>query len=546
VRGTLALRPSPFLFAFALACGAESFAGPAPESGERRIAPRTSGARPGERVPETKRPSALTPPFPGPRASAPLLPLAALPDAVPLSLERVGFGGHWLVACTARTDTDKNGRIAVDVGPAGALVGDALGIELVVGAGKPESIDDLLAYDPTGRFVVVRRANRAWLVDAGGGKDLDLTGLDLDDRDDALPRQGHRALAFDPRGELVAYVKRRANRPEVVIRSLTSGVEHAVTDVPGEPYRIAWDGTGEQLVVTTVADDTSGNGRLDWPAPAAKGRRFACSGPLPRFRVTPDIGDRPTTFVAPRAGGAARFVPDLAVPFGATVVVRAPDGELLLVSGAARKLLTPASCGARILFADPTRGLLLVGCPGKNPQKAAVELVGVGYRLELGVEVQPTSIDAWPGAPTRLVALYPGLDALLVDIERRAIVRLEAGDQVLTTSGGRALVRRRGSIVLVDVDKSSTRTLVPRLPRLPHVLVHGTTAAVGVDVLDVLRDEPLGAVSGRPLALAASGEALVARGGPPSAERLALGPLVWEKPAERAGESASPGARMLR
>ncbi|HEX6272623.1 MAG TPA: hypothetical protein VFZ53_06280 [Polyangiaceae bacterium] len=546
MREPLALRPSPFLFAFALACGTESSARPAPQSGERRVAPRPGALKSSDQAREAKRPSALHPPFPGPGASALLLPRAALPDAVPLSVEHVGFGGHWLVACSARTDTDKNGRLAVDVGPGGNLVGDALGVELVVGAEKPELIDDLLAYDPTGRYVAVRRAARAWLVDAGGGNDLDLTALDWDDRDDVLPRRNHRALAFDPRGELVAYVRRRANRPEVVVRSLTSGVEHAVTDVPGEPYRMAWDGTGEQLVVTAVADDTNGNGRLDWPAPAAKGRRFACSGPLPRFRVTPEVGDRPSTFIAPRSGGPARFVPDLAVPFGATVVVRAPDGELLLVSGAARKALTPASCGARILFADPARGLLLVGCPGKNPQKAAVELVGAGYRLELGVEVQPTSLDAWPGTPTRLVALYPGLDALLVDLERRAVVRLEPGDQVLTTNGPRALVRRRGSIVLVDVDKNSTKTLAPRLSRLPFVLVQGTAVAVGNTVFDVLRDEPLGTVSGRPLALAPSGEALVARGGPPSAERLALGPLAWEKPAERGGESAALGARMLR
>jgi hypothetical protein len=542
----LSLRPSPFLFAFTLACGAESSARPASQSGERRVAPRASAGIPAGHLPEVKRPSALHPPFPGPRASALLLPLAALPDAVPVSLEHVGLGGHWLVACAARADTDKDGRVAVDVSPGGSFVGDALGIELVVGAEKPALIDDLLAYDPTGRYVAVRRGTRAELVDAGGGKELDLTALGWDDRDDVLPRRNHRALAFDPRGELVAYIRRRANRPEVVLRSLSSGVERAVTDVPGEPYRMAWDGTGEQLVVTTVADDTSGNGKLDWPAPAAKGRRFTCTGPLPRLRVTPEVGDRPSTFIASRSGGPARFVPDLAVPFGATEVVRAPDGALLLVSGATRKALTPASCGARILFADPARGLLLVGCPGKNPQKAAVELVGVGYRLELGVEIQPTSIDAWPGVPTRLVALYPGLDALLVDLDRRAIVRLEPGDQVLATSGSRALVRRRSSIVLLDVDKNSTKTLVPRLSRLPFVLVQGTAVAVGNTVFDVLRDEPLGTVSGRPLALAPTGEALVARGGPPSAERLALGPLVWEKPAEHAGERAAAGAGMLR
>ena len=162
------------------------------------------------------------------------------------------------------------------------------------------------------------------------------------------------------------------------------------------------------------------------------------------------------------------------------------------------------------------------------------------------MEVQPTSIDAWPGSPTRLVPLYPGADALLFDLERRATVRLEAGDQVLATGGARALVRRRGAILLFDVDKNSTKTLVPKLPPLPFVVVQGTMAVVGTAVLDVLRDDPLGTVSGRALALTPSGDVLVARGGPPSAERLALGPLVWERPVERDPAKDPAGARMLR
>jgi hypothetical protein len=498
------------------------------------------------RPPGKPRPSALSPPFPGPLSSVPSLPLAEFTEALPISVERVGSGGHWLVACVARSDSDNNGRVAVDVGPGGNLVGDALSVELAVGGKKPEVIDDLLAWDPSGRFVAVRRGGKALVLDLAGRSELSLAALGWDERDDALPRRAHRALAFDPRGELLAYVRRQGGRSEVVVRALGSGTERAVLDLPGEPHRMAWDGTGEQLVVSTVADDTNGNGRLDWPAKSSAGPRFACSGPLPRLRVTPEVGDRPSTFVAPRTGGAARFVPDFAAPFGANLIVRASDGELLLSGPSGRKLLAPAACGARILFADPARGLLLVACPGKNPQKAAVELVGAGYRLELGVEVQPTSIDAWPARATRLVPLYPGLDALLVDLERRATVRLEPGDQVLATNGGRALVRRRGGVALLDVDKGTTKLVVPKLAALPSVLVEETIAVVGAEVLDPLRDDPLGTISGRPLALTAAGDVLVARGGPPSAERLALGPLVWEQPAPRVASGAAAGARMLR
>jgi hypothetical protein len=189
---------------------------------------------------------------------------------------------------------------------------------------------------------------------------------------------------------------------------------------------------------------------------------------------------------------------------------------------------------------------LLVACPGKNSQKAAVELVGIGYRLELGVEVQPTSIDAWPEQPKRLVPLYPGLDALLVDLERRTTLRLEPGDQVLATSGARALVRRQGTVLLLDVDKNTAKTVAPKLPPLPQVLVQGTAVVLGTELLDVLHDQPLGSITGRPLALTPAGEVLVARGGPPSAERLATGPLRWERLPNPATTSLGAGARMVR
>jgi hypothetical protein len=536
------------LIAFALACGAESSARPVQSAGRRSL---PAGKAQGSLPPAASgkaRSGALGPPFRRPLPGPLPLPLAAFADAVPVSVERVGLGGHWLVVCAARADSDKNGRVAVEIGPGGALGGDALEIELVVGGRKPEVIEDLLAYDPTGRFVAVRRAGKAVLLDLFMASELELLTLDWDDRDDTLPFRAHRALAFDPRGEILAYVRRRGARSEVVLRALETGAERPILELPGEPHRMAWDGTGEQLVVSTVADDTSGNGRLEWPAALAKGPRLVCSGPLARMRTTPEVGDRASTFVAPRSGGAARFVPDFAAPFGAGVVVRAADGALLLAGPTGRQPLAPASCGARILHADPTRGLLVVACPGKNPQRAAVELVGVGYRLELGVEIQPTSIDAWPDRPTRLLPLYPGSEALLVDLDRKATFRLEPGDQVVATSGTRALVRRRGTVVLVDAEKNTTKTLVPKLPPLPFVLVQGSLAVVGSDVVDVLRDDPLGTISGRALALTPSGEVLVARGGPPSAERLALGPLVWEQPPPKfvGGAPAPPPSPMIR
>ncbi|HEX6766263.1 MAG TPA: hypothetical protein VF103_12315, partial [Polyangiaceae bacterium] len=419
---------------------------------------------------------------------------------------------------------------AVDIGPKGELTGDATALELAIGGRKAQPIDDLFAADPTGRYLAIRRGGKALLIAVDSEQELELATLEWDDRDDAVPLRGHRALAFDPRGELLAYVRRREKRSDVILRTLSTGAERAVPNLPGEPYRMTWDESGEALVVSSVADDTNQNGRADWPAPPAKAPRLRCSGPLPRLRVTPEIGDRPSTFVVPRAGDSARFVPELATPFGRSVLVRAADGELLFDAPGGRRALTPATCGARILHSDPTRGLLLVGCPGKNPQKAMVELVGVGFRLELGVEIQPTAIDAWPSEPKRLVPLYPGTEALLVDLEKKATVPLEPGDQVLSSEGSRVLVRRRGGVVLLDIDRNVVKNLVSKLPPLAPVLVEGTMAVVGPMLFDARRDDPVGSVTGRALGLTAWGDVLVALGGPPSAEHLATGPLRWQPP----------------
>ncbi len=91
----------------------------------------------------------------------------------------MGAGGAWLVVCR------QNG---------------APRPELAVNGRSLEPVDDLLAWDPTGEFVVIRRASVVWLVDVGTNARTNLSELGFDDRDDVLDYRQHRALAFDPRG----------------------------------------------------------------------------------------------------------------------------------------------------------------------------------------------------------------------------------------------------------------------------------------------------------------------------------------------------------
>ena len=507
-----------------LACGvaqAQVVAPPAPPARALRPAlPSGSPSQPKAALP-TK-----TPPPPAP----PMGPLAEITDAVPLTLESVGRGGRWLVACTARADTDGNGRVEVKVGIGGALGGDTLRGELFVGGRAAEPIDDLLGSDPSGRYVVVREGKSILLIDVTREERLDLGVLGFDDRDDTLPYRQHRALAFDPRGEMLAYVRATPKR-ELVFRTLETGEERSVTALPGDPWRFYWDGSGEQLVVTTIDADTNQNGRLDWPGRVAKRPRLRCQGPIPRFSVGAESGDQTSTYLVARDTLRAEPAPDFAASFGRGWLSRASDGALYLQRGKNRRLLSGTDCGARVLHADPDHDTLLVACTGgKNPQKAAVELLTPSSRLELGVFVQPSFFDRSPEAPARLVPLYPGSEALLVDLERRLALPLTTGDRVIATSGARALVRRSDRLRLIDGNTGLEKALPDTIERLAEVVIDGPRVAVGSRIFDLDEARELGKVSGRPLALASTGEALVAEGGSATADRLARGPLRWHAP----------------
>jgi len=412
--------------------------------------------------------------------------------------------------------------------------------ELIRGEHGAEPIDDLLAWDAAGRWLVTREQGKPVLVDVLTGDRTDLAALGFDDRDDALDRRQHRALAFDPRGEVLAYVRRRGSS-ELVLRALPSGEERSVKALPGEPWRMTWDQNGETLVVSVIADDTTKNGALDFPVRLRKAPRLACSGLLPKFRVTPEVGDKPSTVLVSRDGSSATLAPDFVVPFGRGFIARASDGALTLVHGTVRQPLADAECLGRVLVADPSRSLLLVSCTNdkpppapngnKRPKRVGVELVGVGYRQELGVVVQPMALDRWPELPRRLVPIYPGMDTMLIDLDQRRALPLRPSDRVLATSGAHALVRRERTLVAFDADHGSETSLVANVEPFAGLVVNGTLAAVGTTLLDAAAARIVGTLPGRPLLLTPSGDALVAEGGTASADAFARGPLRWHRAA---------------
>jgi len=462
-----------------------------------------------------------------PTASAPEPAASAPGEGVPVTVLATAPDARWIAYCAAERDSNGDGRIEVAIKPGGELEGDALSARLLI-AGKPaRPIDELVLSDAQGRFVVVREAERYLLLDTRGDGAVDLTALGADLRTDVGALPGHRALAFDHRGEHLAYLRPGAQGRDLVLRALGSGSERVIPTSLAEIHRLEIATGDRHAILHAVVEDSNKNGRLDWPLPPARSPRAACQGPLPRIAARYPSGDRSVKVVVPLAGGKLEPVPDLITTLGSGLVRRAPSGEIVLHDAGKATTLASAQCSGRLLYADAPRQALLIGCTGKNSVRAEVELVAPGFRKALKVAVQPTELDAQATSGPRLVPVYPGADSLLVDLETRDVHTLEAGDLVLAVWEQRALLRNRQSLRIYDATRRSSQKLEGELARLPDLLENGRFVFVSPLLVDLERAEIVGKSQLRPLALASDGRLLVAEGGAPSAERLAQGPLRW-------------------
>ncbi len=467
-------------------------------------------------------PSAKIPPGPA--------PAAGVADAAPISLLAAAPDARWIAYCAAERDSNGDGRVEVKVNAAGKLEGDALSARLSIAGSAPRAIDELVSIDERGRFLVVREAERYLLLDSHGDSVVDLTALSADLRTDSSALPGHRALAFDHAAQHLAYLRSGAQGSELVLRELSTGSERAFPTGLSEIHRLEIAAGDAYALLHAVTDDSNKNGRLDWPLPPARSPRTACQGPLPHIAARYPTGDKAVKVVVPLRGGKPELVPDLVMPLGAALVRRAPSGELVLGENGKSTSLASASCAGRVLHADAASQLLLIGCTGKSTVKAEVELVAAGFRKQLKVAVQATELDAEATQGQRLVPVYPGAEALLVDLETRDVHALEPGDLVIALWGSRALLRNRQTLRIYDAAKRSFQKLDVELSRISDVLSAGQFVFVSPALVDLGRGEIKSKSPLRPLAVSNDGKLLVAEGGAGSAERLALGPLRWIAP----------------
>jgi hypothetical protein len=448
-------------------------------------------------------------------------------------LEAASPDGGWVSFCQARDDSNRDGTISAKLGPRGEITGDALQSYLAFGPGTGEPVDALLAQGKTGRWLVVQQSGRALLIDARTKKRADLSALGADSRSDALEYRPHRSFSFDASETRLAYIRRGADQTRLVILELESGSETVIDPGPGELWRAEFAPGDAWVALRMIVDDSNHNGRLDWPFPAVDVPRWRCHGqaPVPSLSVWADRGDRVVTKLAPASGGAVRTETGLVVPLAPGLLVRESSGRLLLKSVRGESEIASEKCGARVLHADPGRGLVLLACAQGRPwAHAQLEARGVAARKALALSVLPAGPDRWQADSPRLAVVYPGNGAALVDMSTLAVTSLETGDGVISQFGTRVLLRRGVHLAILETSTNHLTVLPGELDPLPDIVRVDGAAVVSPLVVDLSRGALLGTIVGRPLSVTTDGRVLVSQGGDASAQSLAIGPLVWRTP----------------
>lgn len=469
-------------------------------------------------------PSVVTPALPVTPPSKPLLVTTPPPTPVtapqspsfgaesfardaPLLLERASRDGHWVQLCTERSGGFERSVITPDE-------------ELL--------IDGLLGADESGRYALLMQHGALNLWDAETRSALDLSALGADARSSAESFAELRALSFDARSEHLLYVRAGQTGKRVVVRNLGDGSEREFDPGPGPIWRARFAPGGAFAIVESMREDSNKNGKADFPAPLLAAPR-PCSANPTRYHTYVDRGDRPVTVLVPLNGDAAVLEPELVMPLGDALVLRDANGALLLSRAGKKRVLSPAACNGRVIHADVQRELFIIGCAQKKTGRVSLELVTQSERKPLNIELASLELDREPTEAPRLLALYPGLETVLFDADRRELLPLRSGDVVLATRAGRALVRRANALLFYDADSRTEQPLAVTLERYPALLLTPPFVFVSPALVNLDTASLVGVSRERPLALSSEGRLLV-----PSVaadgSQLARGPLRWLTP----------------
>jgi len=373
-----------------------------------------------------------TPPSSPPASTALAVPSApssppvidTLGDARHLELGDADPQARWVLLCP-RKDT-------------GELDGP---LELATRRGT-ETLDSLVDRDATGRWLVISREGKLWLLDAESEIRTPLSDWHVDEQAEAGQYAAHRSLAFSQDGQRLAYLRQEGTRRIVVLRELETGRERSLEPGPGFPLRIRFAPGDTQLLLTAIPNDSNGNGRFDWPTPPAKSApQWRCGPNPPRFDVWMYRGDKTTMRLASLDADGFSEIPGWIAQLGDAAVVRLEDGSLELQRGGRGSTLATKECQARVLTADFPRQRLLVACADRAVRSRAW-WVGPHLRADTGLSVPTQNLDYLPLRTREILPLYAGLHMVLLDVPRDRIVELDPKDILVASFASRALVRR--------------------------------------------------------------------------------------------------------
>jgi hypothetical protein len=239
----------------------------------------------------------------------------------------------WVIGCQPRRDTDEDGRVEITIGRHGDTHGDELDLYLFAGSGLGVPLDAYLGRSPGGRYAAVRRYT-PFVIDIETGREFAIQG--------SHPREDQGGRFPFSRRRQVAYQRDEGDTSEIVVLDLSNGQEHVAyrpaASAKVYDYELASDGSS--LVVHELADDTNGNGRLDWPEVVTNLDSGRCSAPAHSSTTFGTKGDRPIARVVslPRAWGSIDEFEEPeelhyeagCLPSGRPVVARSSIGGVLV------------------------------------------------------------------------------------------------------------------------------------------------------------------------------------------------------------------------
>lgn len=484
----------------------------------------------------------------------------------PIALEGLGRGGHWVAYCqgaSALKDGSQS-RGPLQATPRGDLI-DLPSVFLHIGEHE-EEITALLASDPSGRYLVIRKEDTAFLLDAVTEQRLDLGVLRPDLGADRLP--DHRSFTFTGEGLVVLSLAVSENGQHLAhhLPLFEEGKTLEQALAAAEPIELGkapvWRLIGGQRDVAAVTVP-EGSSPKAWPVREAEHPPHRCGNPGRSYPVFERLSaQRPDTalgyiwvsLVQPKSKGrpwVAKEAPGFVFGLGDKWVRREDSGRLVLVQGLVQKQITSARCGGRILRADQETGLFLVACEEyqpvlpsaesrarkKGPPKYRFELylVRPGLVRSLKAEMARTGVDVPGPQDPLLFPIRPGADAGLVDFRSRSLTILAGEVHVLTTTETHALLRRGDRLSLWSAQGETP--IQNRVPDLAQVLVEGPAVALD-EKMFLLSDELKSwALPARPLAISAQGYALIPKKAP-LPHHLAEGPLLLLAPPQAAGDTS--------